>query len=372
MLPTNDTKKEKLKENLLGLHWASITGNVGLVKFALDHGVPIDSVVNGFVPLQVACINDNNIAVVQYLIDRGASVNMQKWSKKHSTDKAQAVQRATGSTALHVACANGCIRIVDLLIRNNARVDIKDKYGSTPLDIAQAKHETEIINLLKAAKTPPHDEYRHKKDHKYSIRRPSLPSIMECKRIPFTLTQKDSRRSFSGAHRPSIDEIVTPDNNKSSLSIPLSMSSNSSDESSHVAPTSPSSFGDSLNSDANFDWYGYGVINNYDDENYLLSLERRVFNLELNQDGNLERHSQELAQKSHDQTSSDDELDDDERYQNEPLSYIYNMDQPEMKRNWFGGFGKEPVRHSLDNHRKHDFDNRTGFFSRWTPAWSKK
>lgn len=99
MLPSNDTKKEK-KENLLGLHWASITGNVGknthsllyfhsilitfstliigLVKFALDHGVSIDSVVNGFVPLQLACINDNNIAVVQYLIDRGANVNMQK------------------------------------------------------------------------------------------------------------------------------------------------------------------------------------------------------------------------------------------------------------------------------------------------------
>ncbi|KAG1077307.1 hypothetical protein G6F42_024933 [Rhizopus arrhizus] len=80
MLPiSNDTKKEKLKDVLLGLHWAATTGNVGLIKFALDHGVPIDSVVNGFVPLQLACISDNNIAAVQYLIDRGADVNIQKY-----------------------------------------------------------------------------------------------------------------------------------------------------------------------------------------------------------------------------------------------------------------------------------------------------
>lgn len=51
---------------------------IGLIKFSLDHGAHIDSVVNGFVPLQTACINDSNIAAVQYLIDRGANVNIQK------------------------------------------------------------------------------------------------------------------------------------------------------------------------------------------------------------------------------------------------------------------------------------------------------
>ncbi|KAI8066370.1 ankyrin repeat-containing domain protein, partial [Gongronella butleri] len=99
-------------------------------------------------PLQLACISDNNIAVVQYLIDRGADVNAQRWSKKHSTDKSQAVAGAIGSTALHVACANGCVRIVDLLLRNDASVHLKDKYGSRPIDIALAKHHTEIVKLL--------------------------------------------------------------------------------------------------------------------------------------------------------------------------------------------------------------------------------
>lgn len=300
-----------------------------------------------------------------------------RWSKKHITDKSQAVPGATGSTALHVACANGCIRVVDLLIRNQAHVEVKDKYGSTPLDIAQAKHETEISNLLKSAKLLQHEEYNKVRQPTKQKRRPSLPCIMESKHLPFTITPQKhpSRRSFSGVHRPSMDEMVTPlpdSSNKSSLSIPLSMSSTSSDDSSHFSYASPSS----LLGDPNFDWYGYGVLNHYDDENYLQSLERRAYNLELNEQGELERHSQEITRKSHDSTDEDDELEEEE----ESYMYHHHLDQPEMKRNWFSGFSKDSGRHSFDGYRnsnnhhnnKQDFDHRTGFFSRWTPAWSKK
>ncbi|KAI9301777.1 hypothetical protein BJ944DRAFT_242975 [Cunninghamella echinulata] len=206
----HDNKKDKSKDYLLGLHWAATTGNVGLVKFALDHGAPIDSVVNGFMPLQLACISDNNIAVVQYLIDRGAQVNAQRWSKKHSADKSQAVAGAIGSTALHVACANGCSKIVELLLRNDAKVDVKDKYGSRPLDIAAAKHHIEIVKLLEtfgalqqhreaSTAVAQYEDGRRSMDVIYSsnkknqmassaiddraerMRRPSLPSVFEGK-----------------------------------------------------------------------------------------------------------------------------------------------------------------------------------------------
>lgn len=50
----------------------------GLVKFALDHGATTDAIVNGLMPLQLACVSDNNLAAVQYLIDRGAQVNAQR------------------------------------------------------------------------------------------------------------------------------------------------------------------------------------------------------------------------------------------------------------------------------------------------------
>ncbi|KAI7902850.1 uncharacterized protein BX663DRAFT_508639 [Cokeromyces recurvatus] len=369
----HDIKKEKLKDAFLGLHWAAMTGNVGLIKFALDHGVPIESTVNGFVPLQLACVSDNNIAAVQYLIDRGADVNVQKWSKKHSIDKSQAVQGATGCTALHVACTNGCIKIVDLLIRNNARIDIKDKYGSSPMDIAQAKHEIEMYKLLKAARQKqlqenyqkPHEQVSNSSKglkskeamtHKRTlsekqqprIRRPSLPSIFEA-HFPHTVpsfmnltpataattttTTTDmlsptSRRSFSMTHRP--EEITTythscPVTPRTSLEHfnkrrgRGEISPRSSEESSpYIYSTSPSQnihfsftqLAENLQqqtirttADGQPDWYSVGVIKSYEDDNYLLSLERRAYNLECSEHGELERRSYELpSRRSYEQS----------------------------------------------------------------------
>ncbi|KAI8085912.1 uncharacterized protein B0P05DRAFT_635860 [Gilbertella persicaria] len=326
MLPI-ESKKEKQKEIILSLHWACTTGNVGLVKFALDHGVPIDSVVNGFVPLQLACISDNNIAVVQYLIDRGADVNIQKWSKKHSMDKSQAVHGATGSTALHVACANGCTRIVDLLLRNNARADAKDKYGSTPLSIAQAKNEVEIIKLLKAAKKKHRKSLdanimTHKRtpsDKLVRIRRPSLPSIFEgppsfISMTPVTPSEPPSRRSFTSTHRPSSEDLhahscpVTPRtsidqlNNNTKQKHKREKFSHSSEELSD-SPQTTSLFqlgmhsdgsSSAITTDSHTDWYGYGIVNPYHEENYLQSLEKRAFNLERNHSG----HAQEVFKQS--------------------------------------------------------------------------
>ncbi|KAK4514082.1 p48 polypeptide of DNA primase [Mucor velutinosus] len=254
-----DGKKDKTKDYSLGLHGAAMNGNVGLVKFALDHGAPIDSVVNGYMPLQLACINENHIAVVQYLIDRGADVNAQRWSRKHSADKSQAVAGATGSTALHVACANGCTKIVDLLLRNGAKINVKDKYGSRPVDVAAAKHHVEIVKLLetfgsmqimlKGLQEGKHvaeagrrsmdaASYQQQQQQQQAkadrLRRPSLPSVFEHQlHIPDISTLPPPRHSLN-TPRPSADELQQ-------------------------------------------DYYSYGVVNHYEDENYLTSLERRAF-----------------------------------------------------------------------------------------------
>jgi len=58
----------------LGLHSAAATGNVGLVEYALDHGQPVNSVLDGVLPLHAACAG-GNIQVVKVLIDHGADVN---------------------------------------------------------------------------------------------------------------------------------------------------------------------------------------------------------------------------------------------------------------------------------------------------------
>ncbi|KAI8149548.1 hypothetical protein BJV82DRAFT_529893 [Fennellomyces sp. T-0311] len=281
-------------------------------------------------PLQLACISDNNIAVVQYLIDRGAEVNAQRWSKKHSADKSQAVAGAIGSTALHVACANGCTKTVDLLLRNGALVHVKDKYGSSPLDIAAAKHHVEIVRLLETFGAMQQRKSRHlsselsnsnddsivgrksmdvvsmtQSEKAERFRRPSLPSVFEGKaplHVPplSTLPPKAvsdpraPRRSLNIA-RPTTEELAPPPaqsidirrRHSSRNKTPELASSKSSDESTAdecATIENPWATAESQSSPPQPpgqqpDWYGYGVVNRYDEENYLLSLERRAFNL---------------------------------------------------------------------------------------------
>ena len=58
----------------LGLHNAAISGNLGLAKYALDHGQPVNSAVDGVLPLHAASYAGSNV-VVQLLIEYGADVN---------------------------------------------------------------------------------------------------------------------------------------------------------------------------------------------------------------------------------------------------------------------------------------------------------
>lgn len=58
----------------LDLHFAAASGNLGLVEYALSHGQPINSVLNGVLPLHAACAGGSEV-VVKYLIDEGADVN---------------------------------------------------------------------------------------------------------------------------------------------------------------------------------------------------------------------------------------------------------------------------------------------------------
>lgn len=205
---------------------------------------------------------------------------------------------ATGSTALHVACANGCTKIVDLLLRNGAKINVKDKYGSRPIDVAAAKNHVEIVKLLdtfgsmqqmlkglQEASTKQHhiteEIGRRSMDASLYIqqqqlradrlRRPSLPSVFESQKLDIpdisTLPPLPSRHSLN-TPRPCADELLNLTKPRryqhyfqpQQSIVPELASSKSSDESKE-------------------DWYSYGVVNHFEDENYLTSLERRAFGL---------------------------------------------------------------------------------------------
>lgn len=57
-----------------GLHAAAATGNMGLVEYALARGQPVNSVLDGVLPLHAACAGGSE-PVVKLLIDHGADVN---------------------------------------------------------------------------------------------------------------------------------------------------------------------------------------------------------------------------------------------------------------------------------------------------------
>ncbi|KAF9174821.1 hypothetical protein BGX21_001045 [Mortierella sp. AD011] len=134
----------------LGLHSGAASGNLGLVKFALDNGQPIDSVVNGVLPIHAACCSNANVAVVLFLIEHGSDVNARRQPRKYGGERAVGSQAVgtTGSTPLHFAAANGCQTVVEILLRHGAIADLADKYGTTPYIVAVARNHPDIANLL--------------------------------------------------------------------------------------------------------------------------------------------------------------------------------------------------------------------------------
>jgi len=136
----------------LGLHSAAATGNVGLVEYALDHGQPINSVLDGVLPLHAACAG-GNVQVVKLLIDRGADVNAPRLPRRYSNDKnrdaSAPIVGTSGSTPLHFAAANGNTEAVTLLLLHGAHADRSDKHGVTSEMLARRHGWLECAEVLK-------------------------------------------------------------------------------------------------------------------------------------------------------------------------------------------------------------------------------
>ncbi|KAG6813126.1 hypothetical protein H0H92_013750 [Tricholoma furcatifolium] len=136
----------------LGLHSAAATGNVGLVEYALDHGQPINSVIDGVLPLHAACAG-GNVQVVKLLIDHGADVNAPRLPRRYSNDKnrdsSAPIVGTSGSTPLHFAAANGNTAAVNLLLLHGAHADRSDKHGVTPEMLARQHGWLECAEVLK-------------------------------------------------------------------------------------------------------------------------------------------------------------------------------------------------------------------------------
>ncbi|KAN0106994.1 hypothetical protein V8E52_010596 [Russula decolorans] len=145
MPPSSRHHKAEAKFNVatefphLGLHAAAATGNIGLAKYAISHGQPVNSVIDGVLPLHAACSGGSDM-VVRLLIDNGADVNAPRLPRRFS-DKTRCpsapIIGTSGSTPLHFAAANGHTQVVLILLRHGARSDRADKRGVTPEILAR-------------------------------------------------------------------------------------------------------------------------------------------------------------------------------------------------------------------------------------------
>ncbi|KAF9017520.1 hypothetical protein BDZ89DRAFT_1140671 [Hymenopellis radicata] len=134
------------------LHSAAATGNMGLVEYALNRGQPINSVLDGVLPLHAACAGGNE-QVVKLLIEHGADVNAPRLPRRYSNEKnrdaSAPIVGTSGSTPLHFAAANGNTNIVTTLLLKGAHADRADKHGIIPEQLARQNGWLECADVLR-------------------------------------------------------------------------------------------------------------------------------------------------------------------------------------------------------------------------------
>ncbi len=77
--------------------------------------------------------------VVELLLAKGADVNA----------GVNSYGDEGGVTSLHLAAGNGYKDIAELLLANGANVDARNKFGQTPLVVADCKDQTDVAALLR-------------------------------------------------------------------------------------------------------------------------------------------------------------------------------------------------------------------------------
>ncbi|MHA1938945.1 MAG: ankyrin repeat domain-containing protein, partial [Candidatus Thorarchaeota archaeon] len=110
-------------------------GHADVVKVLFNAGADVNSGnKQGVVPL-FGALWTRDSTMVELLLERGANVNA-----KHTQ---------YGYTPLHWAVMMDSKEVVALLVARDAEVDAKDTRGRTPLDLANQRGHTEIVDLLR-------------------------------------------------------------------------------------------------------------------------------------------------------------------------------------------------------------------------------
>ena len=154
------------------LHLAVESGHVEAVKKLLQHKANIEALGKDQRTPLLYSAEAGHIELTKILLDAGANplakdaydwtaLNLSAW-KGHAEicdlllKKAPSLIDALDNmkqSALHYAARWGGIEVVKLLLKHGATIDLKNKWGRTPLEIALKQNNQEVVDFLKYRKS---------------------------------------------------------------------------------------------------------------------------------------------------------------------------------------------------------------------------
>ena len=149
------------------LHEAAMRGHAEIITLLVEHGADINARnVIGLTPVKTAAGNDN-VESAQTLIDLGADIHLKTTDNNqsvlhniHSVEMANVLLDAGAEidaadddrdTPLHHATFNEFVALSAFLIEQGADLQMKNKDGSTPLDIARNELDAAQFKRIRLA-----------------------------------------------------------------------------------------------------------------------------------------------------------------------------------------------------------------------------
>jgi len=140
----NDLVNTKTLFGNTPLHCAAEFGKREAVNLFLKAGASINAKnYNKATPLHIA-VKNRNKKTVMALIDGGAKIDVFGYR--------------SNITPLHLAVIKGDDNIVKILLNSGAKMNLKDRQGETPLDLAIRRKHKKIVLLLRALEKPKTEE----------------------------------------------------------------------------------------------------------------------------------------------------------------------------------------------------------------------